>query len=219
MRKELRRPFLMYNTGRAGEASSAHATRGAPGASMMDPTAAEWPGSRSSPFRMQKDSGSPAAAPPDGKFPMRPKRVRRACRNSGGGAGEGRPADQMDRMEGRGDRPDAIVRGSGSLRACGARVTHAICKRCLRYIPTQIFSTAAYLLQLFYCSYIPTQNMLMQIYSYAAILRRYSLLQLYSTVDITAAAAILTSHAYNVLPTHLIPSSLKVSHRSSSLPP
>ena len=90
MRKKLRRPFPMNNTGRTGEASSARATRGAPGASTMDPTPARGPGSRSSPFRMQKDSGSRAAAPPAGKFPMRPKRVRRARRSIGSGAGDRR---------------------------------------------------------------------------------------------------------------------------------
>ena len=145
-----------------------HAGRGAAGAGrfcacdaggrglngfMMDPTAARWPGSRSSPFRMRKDGGSPAAAPPDGKFPMRPKRVRRARRSMGSGAGGGRPADQMEGRGGVCDRPDAIVRGSGCPCACGARVTHAICKRCLRYISTQLF----------YCSHIPMQNMPMQI--------------------------------------------------------
>ena len=40
MREELRRPFPTRGAGRAGEASSARATRGAPGASMMDPAPA-----------------------------------------------------------------------------------------------------------------------------------------------------------------------------------
>ena len=101
---------------------------------MMDPTAARGPDRVPPRSGCRICRGSPAAAPPDGKFPMRPKRVRRARRSMGSGAGEGRPADQM---EGKGDRPDAIVRGSGRLCACGARVTHAICKRYRSHIPTQ----------------------------------------------------------------------------------
>ena len=119
---------------------------------MMDPTADRGPD------RVPPRSGCRRTAvrrpplPPDGKFPMRPKRVRRACRSMGSGAGEGRPAGPADRMEGGGDRPDAIVRGSGCPCACGARVTHAICKRHRSHIPTQPIQR----------SHIPTQNMLLQ---------------------------------------------------------
>ena len=78
--------------------------------------------------------------------------------------GEGRPADRMEGEGGAGDRPDATVRGSGSLRACGARVTHAICKRHRSHIPTQPIQRRYSLLQLIYCNYIPIQNMLLQLF-------------------------------------------------------
>ena len=59
---------------------------------MMDPTADRGPDRVPPRSGCGICRGSPAAAPPDGKFPMRPKRVRRACRSMGSGAGEGRPA-------------------------------------------------------------------------------------------------------------------------------
>ena len=70
---------------------------------------------------------------------------------------------------------DAIVRGSGCPCACGARVTHAICKRYRSHIPTQIYSYAAIataaicLCRICYCRYCVDHI------ATAAILRRYSL--------------------------------------------
>ena len=121
------------------------------------------PGSRSSPFRMQKDSGSPAAAPPDGKFPMRPKRVRRACRSMGSGAGD-RLTGGSDGSNGRQGRSSGCDRPRlrALMRMRGTR--HA---RYLQTLP-QIYSYAAYLTQIypyaaiFLRRYIPTQNMLLQ---------------------------------------------------------
>ena len=144
---------------------------------MIDPTADRGPD------RVPPRSGcricrrSPAAAPPDGKFPMHPKRVRRACRSMGSGEGEGRTACPAIGWKAGGvcDRPDAIVRGSGRLCACGARVTHAICKRYRSHIPTQIYSYAAIataaicLCRICYCRYYVDHI------ATAAILRRYSL--------------------------------------------
>ena len=173
---------------------------------------------------MPKDGGSPAAAPPAGKFHMRPKRVRRACRSMGSGAGD-RLTGGSDGSNGRRGRSSGCDRPRlrALMRMRGTR--HA---RYLQTLP-QPYSYAAYLTQPYsyadiflrricYCR-IFLRRYYVGHNATAAILRRYSLLQLYSTVDITATAAILTSHAHNVLPTHLIPSSLKVSHRSSSLPP
>lgn len=111
---------------------------------MMDPTPARGPDrvpSRSG-CRICRDP--PAALPPAGKFPMLPKRVCRACRSIGGGAGGRAIGDQMEGGGGARDRPAATVRGSGCPCACGARVAHAICKRYRRYIPTQIYSYAEY---------------------------------------------------------------------------
>ena len=152
---------------------------------MMDPTADRGPDRVPPRSGCGICGGSPAAAPPDGKFPMRAKRVRRARRSMGSGAGEGRPAIRWKAREA---AADAIVRGSGCLCACGARVTHAICKRYRRYIPTQIFSTAAYLLQLY----------LYAEYATADILCEYSLRRSIAYAHITHPAFLpptfLTSH-------------------------
>ena len=227
MRKELRRPFPMNNTGRTWKLPMR--TRGggrlhAPSRRIHDGSnGGSGPGPRSSPFRMQKDSGSPAAAPPDGKSPMRPKRVRRACRSMGSGAGDGRPAIGWKAREASATvrmrssaAPGACAHAGHASRTLFANAAAAIFLRSLsnaaiflRRICLCSLSTAAISLCRYYVGHNAT----------AAILRRYSLLQLYSTVDITATAAILTSHTHTVLPTHLTPSSLKVSHRSSSLPP
>lgn len=68
--------------------------------------------------------GSPAAVPPGGKFPMRPERVRRACRSIGGGMGERAIGDRTDQMEGRGSGgASAIVRLR--LRSSAALGAHA----------------------------------------------------------------------------------------------
>lgn len=154
----------MCDTGRTGEASSARATRG--GASMrlhvgfmMDPAPARGPDRVPPRSGCRICRGSPAAAPPAGKFPMRPKRVRRACRSMGSGAGEGdRRSDgrQGKRMRPPGcDRPRLWV----LMRMRGTR--HA---RYLQTLP-QIYSYAAYLTQLY--SYAE--------YATADILRKYSL--------------------------------------------
>ena len=172
---------------------------------MMDPTAARGPDRVPPRSGCGICRGPPAALPPAGKFPMRPKRVRRACRSMGSGAGEGRPAIKWKAREASGcDRP----RLRELMRMRGTRDA-----RYLQTLP-QPYSYVAILRR-----YSLLQPYSYAEYAYADILCRYSLLQLYSTVDITATAAILTSHTHNVLPTHLIPSSLKVSHRSSSLPP
>ena len=116
-----------------------------------------------------------------GKFPTRPKRVRRACRSIGGERPIGDRADQMEGKGGVCDRPAAAVRMPMRMR--GTR--HA---RYLQTLP-QPYSYAAYLTQLYsyaeyayaeytYCRYYVGHN------ATATILRRYSLLQLYSTVDI-----------------------------------
>lgn len=75
----------------------------------------------------------PAALPPDGKFPMRPKRVCRACRNVGGGAGERAIGDRMDQMEGEGSvrlrpsaAPDAHAHAGHASRTLFANATAAI---------------------------------------------------------------------------------------------
>ena len=174
MRKELRRPFPMNNTGRTWKLPLR--TRGgggrlhAPSRRIHDGSnGGSGPGPRSSPFRM-RSSAAPGA-----------------CAHAG--------------------------HASRTLfaNAAAAIFLHSLSNAAifLRRICLCSLSTAAISLCRYYVGHNAT----------AAILRRYSLLQLYSTVDITATAAILTSHTHNVLPTHLTPSSLKVSHRSSSLPP
>lgn len=116
------------------------------------------PGSRSSPFRMQKDSGSPAAAPPDGKFPMRPKRVRRARRSIGSGAGGGRSAIRWKARE----IVRLRLRSSAAPGAC-AHAGHAS-RTLFANAASDIFLRRYSLPQLIYCSYISMQNMLLQIF-------------------------------------------------------
>lgn len=99
----------------------------------------------------------PAAVPPAGKFPMRTERVRRACRNTGGGAGRRPIGDQMEGRGGVRDRPVAIVRGVRMLvRMRGTRRARYLQTLPQPYsyaaYPTQIFSTAAILLRrICYC--------------------------------------------------------------------
>ena len=122
--------------GLPGRAASARATRGAPQcAFMMDPAPAR---ARKTHFpfsRMQNLQGFGARRGSGREIPhapqTRPPRLQKYRKRNG------RPADQMEGKGGVCDRPDAIVRGPGGLCVCGARVTHAICKRYRRYIPTQ----------------------------------------------------------------------------------
>ena len=100
--------------------------------------------------------GSRAAAPPAGKFPMRPERARRACRSIGSGAGDRRSNGRRGRSSGcdRPRRPDAHAHAGHASRTLFANATAAIFLRriCLcRYIPTQIFSTAAIFYRRYYC--------------------------------------------------------------------
>ena len=121
---------------------------------MVDPTRNTGPDRVSSRSGCRKRRASPAAAPPDGKFPMRPKRVRRACRKTGGGAGE---RASGDRMEGKGsgcDRPRIRM----PMRMRGTR--HA---RYLQTLP-QTYLYAAYLTQPYsYAEYVTAE------YAYADI--------------------------------------------------
>ena len=116
------------------------------------------PGSRSSPFRMQKDGGSPAALSPAGKFPMRAKRVRRACRSMGSGAGGGRPACPAIGWKAREasgcDRPRlrALARMRGTRHA-----------RYLQTLPQPYSYADIFLCSYCCCSHMPMQNMLLQI--------------------------------------------------------
>ena len=187
MRKELRRPFPMNNTGRAGEASSARATRGAPPCAFTSDS--RWiqrrigariaflpvPDAEGQRFAGRRSPGREIPHAPQTRSPRPPKHGKRS----------GRPACPAIGWKAR-EAPasaSAIVRGSGRLRACGARVTHAICKRHRRYIPMQIFSTAAYL----YAEYAT-----------ADILRKYSLRRSITYAHITHPTSLpptfLTSH-------------------------
>ena len=127
--------------------------------------------------------------PPDGKFPMRPKRVRRACRSMGSGAG--------DRLTGGSDGSNGRRgRSSGCDRPRLRELMRMRGTRRARYLQTlpQIYSHAAYLTQPYpyadiflrricYCR-ICLRRYYVGHNATAAILRRYSLLQLYSTADI-----------------------------------
>ena len=133
------------------------------------------PGSRSSPFRMQNLQRLAGRRSPGREIPHAPQTRSTRPPKHGKRSGRGAPGDQMEGKGGVCGRPDAIVRGSGSLRACGARVTHAICKRYRSHIPTQIYSYAAIataaicLCRICYCRYYVDHI------ATAAILRRYSL--------------------------------------------
>ena len=165
------------------------------------------PGSRSPPFRMQKGGGSPAAAPPDGRFPMRPKRVRRACRSMGSGAGD-RLTGGSDGSNGRRGRSSGCVCDLPRLRAL-MRMRGTRRARYLQTLPqpysyaaylTQIFSTAAYLLQLY-----PYTE-----YATAAILRRYSLRKHIAYAHITHPLLCLPPSSHHILnPDPIFPPSHK----------
>lgn len=181
MRKKLRRPFPTNSTGKAGEASSARATRGgrlhAPPCRFHDGSDAG-PAARIALLPVPDAESAEVRRPPfppGGKFPTRPKRVRLACRSIGGGMGEraiggsggsnGRQGRRRRRMRMRRTRWADVrmpMRMRGTRRA-----------RYLQTLP-QPYSYAAYLTQL---------------YSYAAIsLRRICLCSYY--VGHTATADI-----------------------------
>lgn len=168
MRKELRRPFPTNNTGRAGEASSTRATRGAPLCASMP---ASWWIQRRPPRRecVFPRSGCgicrdpPAAAPPAGKFPMLPKRVCRACRNAGGGMGDRRSAIRWKARE-----ASAIVR----LRSSAAPDAHAHAGHASRTLfanaTADTFLRSISAVDILYCS-ISNAEYATAEYAYAAI--------------------------------------------------
>ena len=174
----------------------------------------------------------PAAAPPAGKFPMRTERVRRACRNTGGGAG-GRAIGGgcgSNGRQGKRPRPSGCdrprlrmpMRMRGTRRArylqtllqpysyadislcriCYRRI--CLCRICHCSYYTQIFSTAAYLTQPYsYAEYAYAE------YAYAAILRRYSLHKYSLRRNITYAHIthpLLCPHPPHLTPSNPIPS-------------
>lgn len=166
---------------------------------MMDPTPARGPGSRSSPFRMRKTQGFGGLPSPCREIPHAPQtrspRLPKDRRRNGREADRG-PGDQM---EGKGRR-GADVRPLARMR--GTR--HA---RYLQTLP-QPYSYAAYLTQLY--SYAE--------YATAAILRRYSLLQLYSHHILTTPFPLTSSPPHSKLATALPHSLRKEIYKETGLP-
>ena len=233
MRKELRRPFPKNRTGRAGEAASTHArggrlcappcrfhegSGGGPGAriALLPVPDAEFAEVRRPPFPRP---GNPPRAPNAFAAPAEIQGAEWASGRSAIGGSNGRQGRRVRRPRSSGcDRPRLRM----PMRMRGTRRARYLQTLLQPYsyaaYLTQIFSTAAIFLRricycrICLCSYYVGHN------ATAAYL-----LHIMTTVDITTAeysyAAILTSHTHNVLPTHLIPASLKVSHRSSPLPP
>lgn len=229
MRKELGRPFPTRNTGRAGEASSTRATRGG---RLYAPPCRFHKGSGAGPGAENALSFFPDAefaelrrprSPRTGNSPRAPNASAAPAEIQGAERAGGRSAIKW-KARGRSSAADAVVRGVRMpMRMRGTRNA-----RYLQTLP-QPYSYAAYLTQpysyadiataaispcrIFLCSYST------QTFSTAAYLLHIMTTVDITTVDILYCRMTLTSHTHNVLPTHLIPASLKVSHHASSLPP
>ena len=210
----------MGGRGRTGEVSSTRATRGG----RLD----------APPCRFHKGSGAGPVAriaflpvpdaenagvrrppfPRPGNSPCSPNAPAAPAETQGAEWADGRSAIGWKAREASGcdrpRRPDAHAHAGHASRTLFANATAAIF---LRSLSNAEYATAAIsLCRICYCSYYVGYN------ATAAYLLHIMTTVDITTVDITTAA-ILTSHTHNVLPTHLIPSSLKVSHRSSPLPP
>ena len=161
------------------------------------------PGSRSSPFRMRNLQRSAGRPSPGREIPHAPQTRSPRLPKHGKRSGRGATGDQM---EGKGGVRMRSSAASGCPCACGTRVTHTICKR--------------------YRSHIPTQNMLMQIYSYADILycsyilpQILLLLQLYSHHILTTSSPLTSSPPHSKLATALPRSLHKEIYKETGLPP